>query len=425
MARQSNGATTSLGLDRKGDSGPLALFAIVSVLSVVGLMMVLSASSVDALRTSGGAWAVFFRQLLWVSLGTLVLAATSMIDYHAWRRLVRPLLVVSFGLLLIVLIPGVGIRVGGSTRWLGYGSWRIQPSELAKFALLVFAADLLARRSNKIDDFRASVRPVLIVTGMFAALVMIQPDMGTTLILVTIAIAVLFASGVPLGPMAYLGISTVLAGVIAAVGSEYRRARLTSFLDPFADAERAGYQVSQSIVALGSGHVTGVGLGASRAKWGFLPNAHTDFIFAIIGEELGLVGTLTVVALFLAFAVIGMRTALRAKDRFGALLAAGITAWVVGQALINMGAVIGLLPVTGIPLPFVSFGGSAMVVSMAAVGVLRSIGRTPQRRPTGLTVAPPRPERTSAPRTSPRKASAPRASAPRTSPPRTSPRTVR
>ncbi len=356
-----------------GDGRRLALLAAVSLLCVLGLMMVLSASSVDAVRSKGDVWAVFVRQVLWVALGLTALLVASSMDYHAWRRMVRPMLVVSFLLLVVVLVPGVGISANGSTRWLGSGSWRFQPSELAKLALLVFTADLLARRRDRIDDVRASLRPVLLVTGLFVLPVMLQPDMGTTIVFVAVVLALLFAGGIPLRPLVTLGLTTIAVSLAAGFGSGYRRQRLLSFLDPFADAGNTGYQVAQSLVALGSGHVTGVGLGASRAKWGFLPNAHTDFIFAIIGEELGLFGTLAVVALFAVIAGLGVATALRARDRFGALLATGITTWIVGQALINMGAVTGLLPVTGVPLPFVSFGGSAMVVTMGAIGILRSI----------------------------------------------------
>src|SRR5205807_3082254 len=216
-------------------------------------------------------------------------------------------------------------------------------------------------------------RPILVVLAAVTLLVMAQPDMGTTLVLGTIVLALLFVGGIELRRIGRLLAIGACGALVLGLVEGYRRARLFSFLHPWKDAGNTGYQIVQSLVGLASGHWTGLGLGASRAKWGFLPNAYTDFIFAIIGEELGLIGTLLVIGLFAAFAVLGVRTALKAPDRFGALLAAGITAWVVGQALINIGAVIGVLPVTGVPLPFVSFGGSSLVITMGAAGILLNV----------------------------------------------------
>jgi len=351
------------------------------MLCTIGLMMVLSASSVEGLRSYGGAWVFFQRQLLWVAIGSAVLVGAALSDYRRWRRAVTPLLAGSFILLLLVLLPGVGITAGGSSRWLGIGSFRIQPSELAKLAVLLFGADLIARRALLVADFNSVMKPLLVTTGLVSALVLVQPDMGTTLLMVFIAFVLMFVGGVPLKPMVGLSSAAMVASVVMAKAEAYRWERVSSFRDPFADFENTGYQVAQSLVALGTGQVGGVGLGASRAKWGYLPNAHTDFIFAIVGEELGLIGTFGVVGLFVAFAVLGIRTALRAPDRFGTLVAAGVTAWVCGQAVVNMGAVTSLLPVTGVPLPFVSFGGSSLVVTMAATGILLNIARQSQPRP--------------------------------------------
>ena len=357
------------------DSGWVLLAAVVATLCTIGLMMVLSASSVEALRSYNGAWVFFQRQLIWVGIGAVVLTGVSLVDYHRWRREVIPLLAGSFLLLVLVLLPGVGITAGGSTRWLGTASFRIQPSEIAKLAVLLFGADLLARRADLVGSWQSVMRPLLLTSGLVAALVLLQPDMGTALLMIFIMFVLMFVGGVALRPMAGLSAFALVASVILAKAESYRWDRVSSFRDPFSDFENTGYQVAQSLVALGTGHVGGVGLGASRAKWGYLPNAHTDFIFAIVGEELGLIGTFGVVALFVAFAVLGIRTALRAPDRFGALLAAGVTALVCGQAVVNMGAVTSLLPVTGVPLPFVSFGGSSLVVTMLAAGVLLNIAR--------------------------------------------------
>jgi cell division protein FtsW len=351
------------------------LLATVGVLNVVSLVMVLSASSVASLTNYGSGWYFFQRQVVWTALGAVAFAVTARVDYHAWRRFVRPLLAVSLALLVLVLVPGIGVYVAGSRRWLGSGSWRFQPTELAKLALLLYTADVLTRRAGELHEWRRVVRPVLVVLAVFAALVLCQPDMDSTLVLGLIVGTVLIVGGVRLRHLAAVGgIATSLTALLA-VAEPYRRARMFAYLHPWSDAGNTGYQLSQSLIALGSGGWTGVGLGAGRAKWLFLPNAHTDFIFAIIGEELGLLGCLLIVALFVAFAVLGTRTALRASDRFGTLLAAGITVWVVGQAVINIGGVVGLLPVSGIPLPFVSFGGSALVFTMAAAGMLGSVAR--------------------------------------------------
>jgi len=291
-----------------------------------------------------------------------------------------PLLCTCCFMLLVVLVPGIGVRVGGSSRWLGFGAWRVQPSELAKLAMALYCADLLARRRDRMRDLRVTLRPILVVLFVVAMLVMRQPDMGTTLVLASIVVSILFVAGTPLP--ALVGTLALGAAGAFALGmtASYRRARLLSFLHPWSDRSNTGYQLVQSIVGLASGGVAGVGLGASRAKWGFLPNAHTDFIFAIVGEELGLLGSLLVVALFAALAVLGVRAAARAPDRFGVLLGTGITAWLVGQAVINIGTVVGILPVTGVPLPFVSFGGSSLVIAMGAVGILLNIARN-ERRP--------------------------------------------
>jgi cell division protein FtsW len=372
---------TPQGTRRGGSSAVFLLLGVVAILLIGGLVMVLSASSVEALRLYGNSWLFFQRQLLWVAIGTVAMLATIRIDYRRWRRFSVPMLVLSGGMLVLVLMPGLGISARGSSRWIGAGMFRIQPSEFAKFALVVFTADVLARRPDPRHDLPLVMRPVLVALGGLALLIMLQPDMGTTLVLSFTAFALLFAGSVPLRAMGALIAGLGAAALALGMHASYRRARLMSFIDPWKDAGNTGYQSVQSLVGLGTGNLTGVGLGASRAKWGFLPNAHTDFIFAIIGEELGLVGSLLVVALFAAFAVLGVRAALRAPDRFGSLVAAGITAWVVGQAILNIGTVSGLLPITGVPLPFVSFGGSSLVITLAAVGILLNVSRQGHRTP--------------------------------------------
>jgi cell division protein FtsW len=251
----------------------------------------------------------------------------------------------------------------------------VQPSELAKLALVVFAADILTRREHEVLEWRRVLRPVLFVLAGFTVLVCMEPDLDSALLIALIVGTVLMVGGVRIAHLAAVGGTGAAAATIFTLSTGYRRDRLLTFLDPAADAANAGYQATQSFIALGSGGINGVGLGAGRAKWLFLPNAHTDFIFAVIGEELGLIGTLTVLGLFVAFAVLGIRTALRAPDRFGMLLATGVTVWVVAQAAVNIGGVIGMLPVSGIPLPFVSFGGSSLLFTLVGAGILANIAR--------------------------------------------------
>lgn len=355
------------------------LVALVAVLCVVGLVMVLSASSVEALSRYGSPWYVFERQVLWVVVGVVLAVAGWRINYHLWERVGGPLLLVCLVLLVAVIVPGLGTTVSGGSRWLGIGGLSFQPSEITKLAIVTFGAGVLSRRVGQGRTWDA-VRPVVFALAITAALILKQPDMGTTLVLACITLGLLCAAGVPAkwigGTVGILGGGAFLL----ALARPYRRARLLSFLNPWAHRAGSGYQEVQSLIGFANGHFLGVGLGASTAKWGFLPNAHTDFIFSIIGEELGLVGSLLVVALFVALALVGLRISARAPDRFGSLLAAGVTCWLTCQALLNMGAVIGLLPVTGVPLPFVSYGGSSLVFEMAAVGILLNVARRSRAR---------------------------------------------
>ncbi len=361
----------------------MGLFALVVILNLVGLLMVLSASAVGSNEEYGSPWYQFQRQFIWLIFGSIALVIAMRVDYHAWRKRATLLLLGSIGLLVLVLIPGFGLEVNGASRWLGWGSLRVQPSEIAKLAMLVFVADLLARRAHRIENTRLSLRPVVAVFVFVGGLIMLQPNLGTTIILGVIVFVMLFVAGVPLKP---LGMTAAAGGALAAllaVIEPYRYRRLMGFRDPWSDPLNTGYQTIQAQVGVANGGLVGTGLGEGRAKWGFLPFPHTDFIFAVIGEELGLVGSLTVIALFVALGVLGIRTALLAPDRFGMLLAAGVTTWILVQAFVNIGAVVGALPITGVPLPFVSFGGSSLLVLMAAAGVLLNVAR--QARPEAVT----------------------------------------
>jgi cell division protein FtsW len=351
----------------------LSLVVVVSVLALLGSVMILSASSVWAIEETGSAFAVFIRQCMWLAISAVALAVGARLDYHRWAQLVPVLVLGALALLAAVLVPGLGVSVNGAQRWIAMGPLQLQPAEPAKFALIVFCAALVARNAHRVHELGVVLRPALVVLGMFALLLMRQPNLGTTMILCAIVGGMLLWAGIPMRVLAVLGGAAASLGTIFAFSADYRRARVTGFLDPWANAQDAGYQTIQSLIGVASGGVSGTGLGASRAKWGFLPESHTDFVFAIIGEELGLLGSLCVVALFAGLVVLGLRIAQRAADTFGAMLAVGVTTWFAVQGFVNVGAVLSLLPITGVPLPFVSFGGSSLVATMLAAGVLVNV----------------------------------------------------
>ena len=357
------------------NSNYILLVTIVVVLNIIGVVMVLSASSVTAIGDYGSPWFFFQRQLVWLTLGGVAFFVMSRIPYKLWQKYTMPIMIVSLILLFIVLIPGIGIEVSGSRRWLGIGMWRFQPSEFAKFALVIFLADLLTRRASKLGSFKEVMGPIILTSALMMGLVVAAPDFDSAAVLSFIVASVVIMSGVPLKFFARLAAPFAVIAFLVVLIEPYRRQRILTYLKPFDDSSNTGYQITQSLIALGSGQSAGVGLGAGKAKWLFLPNAHTDFIFAIIGEELGFVGTMMVLGLFIAFILLGIKIVLSCKDRFSALMATGIVAWIGGQAVVNLMAVIGLIPVSGITLPFVSFGGSSLLVSMAAAGVLANIAR--------------------------------------------------
>jgi len=367
----------------KGTRSYHLVISIAGILLGFGLVMILSASSVSSYTEYGSSFLFFERQLVWAALGVVTMVFLSRFDYHRWRSAGWVLLALTIGGLVLVLHPAFGTRVGGSARWIGFGAIRVQPSEIAKLALLLVAADICVRKQGKMTTLREIALPLGVIAFIVAALIMLQPDLGTMLIIAMIMFVVIFVAGVPMPLLASVGVMCSVGALGLALTEGYRRARLFSFLNPFRDPLNSGYQSVQSLIALGSGGFFGVGLGASRQKWLYVPNAHTDFIFSILGEELGLIGTLAVIALFVGFAYAGIRVARRAPDPFGRLVASGITVWIVGQAVVNMGAVTGLLPITGVPLPLVSFGGSSLVISLAGIGILANIARQEQWPPPG------------------------------------------
>jgi cell division protein FtsW len=346
------------------------LILVTMGLVAFGLVMVYSATSASAALANGDPAYYLKRQAIYAVLGVVLMVVCSRIDYRALRALAPVLMVASVVLLLAVLV--MGRAANGASRWLSFGPLIFQPSELAKLALAIWAAGYLARRKPP-KNLAQLWRPIGLVTLVFCGLILVEPDLGTAIAIVVMVAAMLLVAGTP-GRTLGVGLGIVgTLGLFAVWLEPYRRARLFSFLNPWQDAQGAGFQTVQAMIGLGSGGIFGVGLGQSVQKVNYLPEAHTDMIFAIIGEELGLVGATAVIAAYGAFAYLGLKIALQCKDPFGKRLAAGLTALVCGQAAINLAAVMGLAPLTGIPLPFVSYGGSSLVVALACVGILLNI----------------------------------------------------
>jgi cell division protein FtsW len=351
----------------------VALLAAVLLLLLTGVVLVLSASSVAGIDDAGGSFFYFNRHLIYVTLSVLIVLVMVRIDYRLLRRAAVPLAVASAAGLVAVLVQGR--VVNGSRRWIDAGPVNIQPSEVAKLALVVCLAAFLDQRRGQLARSHRILRPTVLGLTAVCALVMLQPDLGTSLILFAIAIGMLFAAGVPKRDVGKILGGTAVIGAMLAWAASYRRARITGFMNPIEQRLDTGYQTFQSLVGLANGGVSGVGLGEGQAKWGWLPNAHTDFIFAIVGEELGLVGALVVLGLLTAVGLLGFRISQKAPDFFGALVAAGLTVWLMVQVFVNVGGVVGLLPITGVTLPFLSFGGSSLLMNATAAGVLLNIAR--------------------------------------------------
>ncbi len=369
---------------------PLASYYLVlastGLLLALGLVMVLSASSVRSYATYHSSYTIALKQGIFIAVGLPAMWLSSRLPVRVWRLAATPLLLASFVLLVLVLVPGVGRRVDGATRWIPLpGGFNLQPSELAKLGLALWGADLLVRKHKLLGEWKHLFVPLLPAVCALGTLVMLEPDMGTTIVIMSVALGLLWVVGTPSRYFGTLLAAVVGLAVVLAVADPYRLQRLTSFLHPFNDKLVTGYQAVQGLYALSSGGWLGLGLGASREKWsGGLPNAHTDYVFAIIGEELGLLGTLTVLLLFATLIYAGIRIAKRTTDPFSRLAATGITAWLAAQALVNIGAVVGLLPITGIPLPLISFGGSALVPTLVAIGLLLSVARREPGAPAAL-----------------------------------------
>ena len=349
------------------------LLLIVVILVGIGIVMVYSSSSISAATRFGDGIHFLKRQSCFALIGLLFMLLVMNIRYQALKRLVYPIIITSLLLLILVLIPGIGTSIGGSSRWFRIGPLSFQPSEFAKLALIIFLAYSLAKKEKKIKSFSIGFLPHLIVTIVMCGLVLLQPDFGTAVTLLFLFFILMFAAGSKIRYLAYV-LSAMSVGcyfLISCVG--YRLNRITAYLNPWEDPTSTGFQIIQSFLAFGSGGLWGTGLGNGKQKLFYLPEPHTDFIFSIIGEELGLIGVLLVIILFILLLCCGVKIALKAPDLFGTYLALGITSLIVLHMVINLGVVMGLLPTKGSTLPFISYGGTSLVVNLISIGFLLNI----------------------------------------------------
>lgn len=361
---------------RKARSGPDSILLITTLLLLaIGVIMVYSASAVLAFHDFGDSFYYLKRQLLFAVLGVIALVVMLTIDYWVWKKYAKILLIIGFILLGIVLIPGIGVVRGGARSWLGISSFGIQPSEFMKIGMLIYMAKMLSDEQWQISKFTRGLLPPLLIVGAAFGMIMLQPDLGTGVVLMGASLLVIYTAGARLSHLSLLGLLGLcgFAGLI--IAAPYRLQRITSFLDPWNDPLGAGYQIIQSLYAIGPGGLVGLGLGASRQKYSYLPEPQTDFIFSILAEELGFIGGVLVLVLFTLLIWRGIRTAITAPDTFGSLLATGIVGMIAVQVIINIGVVIGMFPVTGITLPLISAGGSSLTLMLTSIGILLNISR--------------------------------------------------
>ncbi|HEV8354163.1 MAG TPA: putative lipid II flippase FtsW [bacterium] len=353
----------------------LLLFAVIALVGI-GVVMVYSASSIVAADLVGDSAFFFKRQAMWAGAGFAALLVVQRLHYEKLRRITPVLLLIALAALLLVLVPGIGRVAGGARRWISLGGpLAFQPAEAAKLALILYLANFLANRGADVTQLRRGVVPPLVVTGVMFVLILAQPDMGTAVLIAVCTMGVLFVGGARISHLTGVALAGVPLFAVAVLGEDYRRQRILAFLNPWADPRGSGFHIIQSLLALGSGGLFGTGLGNSRQKFFYLPERHTDFIFSIVGEELGLIGTLAILILLAFVAYRGFQVARRAPDRYAALLAGGITGMIVLQAIMNIGVTTGVLPITGVPLPFLSFGGSSLLVTMIGVGIVLNISQ--------------------------------------------------
>ncbi len=357
------------------NSPDILLFAATILLLGIGIIMVYSASQVTAYEKMDDTFYYLKRQATWAVIGLTAMVSVMKIEYWRYKRFAVPFLILAFSLLVMVLLPGIGKSVKGAQRWLGVGPLTVQPSEVIKLSLVIFMSYGLARYKDRLRYFLSGVMPFLVILVLACGLILLQPDLGTAVSIAGTVYIMLFAAGAKGKHLFYLALAGLAAVGLAIAVEPYRLSRFLAFLDPWADPTGTGYHIIQALYALGSGGLFGAGLGNSHQKFYYLPEQHTDFIFAVLGEELGFFGGSLVIILFLIFIWRGFKIALTTHDSFASLLAVGVTSMIALQAIINIGVVTGSLPITGIPLPLLSFGGSSLVFTLIGVGMLLNISR--------------------------------------------------
>ena len=354
-----------------------AILLSVTVLTALGLVMVLSASSIVSVNNGGSAFTMFLKQLMWAFFGVIIAFGTYRMPYQVWQKLNRPMLAVVVALNCLPFTP-LGITVNGARAWVEMGIIRFQPSELLKFALVIYMTNILGRRQRELTDYKRTFRPAMLAWLVAAGIAMAQRDLGAAIVLSGIAFTVLYMAGSPVRWIGAAALGAMVGGLGYVLTSSTGISRWTAFLDIEGNREHSAYQVWQSMLSISNGGVTGVGPGAGTSKWGYVPLAHSDFIFTVIAEEFGLVGSSLVIGGFTLITMLGFVVAMRAPDYSGALLAAGITVWFAVQAVINIGGVVGAMPVTGLTLPLISYGGSSLMITLAAAGLLLNVARKVQ-----------------------------------------------
>lgn len=352
-----------------------AIGGVVGVLVMLGLVMVLSASAVTEANLGHSPYRIFVKQAMWAGFGLVALVALVKIPYHFWRRMVIPLSVLAVAAMAAPFAPGIGASVNGARSWIRLGPFSVQPSEFLKIVVVILAADLLTRRHDELTDHRRTSVPLGVIALVGAALCLVQGDLGSAIVLGAIVLSIAWIAGIPAVPLAGMAATAAGGALLFVVSSQRRLDRFTAFMNITQEKDHLAYQTYQGFLSMASGGLSGSGIGGSNAKLGYLPYAHSDFIFAVIADELGIVGTIAVLGGFLLLVGLGVQTALASPDRFGMLVSGGVAAWFGVQTIVNIGGVTGLMPVTGLTLPFFSAGGSSLFVSMAAAGLLLSVAR--------------------------------------------------
>lgn len=353
----------------------IRLFMVTVILLSIGVVMVYSSSAISAYETLKDSAYYLKRHLIYLFLGGLAAMWIMSVDYDLIRKRIKPILVISFLLLILVLVPHVGREIAGARRWFRFSILSFQPSQVAKLVLILYFADVLSRKQNEIRSFTRGFLPPMIILGLSVGLILLEPDLGTAVAISLVSFIMLFVAGIRLFHLVPVLISSMPALAVIILAKPYRMKRILAFLNPWQDPQGIGFQIIQSYIALGSGGLIGVGLGQSRQKLLYLPGCHTDFIFSIIGEELGLIGTAAIIALFAVFIWLGIKISVRSRDLFGHLAALGITSMIGLEAIINIGVATGSIPTKGLSLPFISYGGSSLVVDMMAVALLLNIAK--------------------------------------------------